>query len=156
MTRGWARRVAVSAVAFVVIYAALSFFSFEPDFAGLLLLSAVVAASVWLVVDALVDLRPSWTVPIGSATSSAELDTRLATYVRMLENHRTGTSPDGALRDRLTRLADARLLERHGLGRGDPEGRERLGPELLSVIEGPPRRVAIAELDRLVRRLEEL
>jgi hypothetical protein len=88
--------------------------------------------------------------------SSSELDIRLATYVRMLEDHRTGSTPDSALRDRLARLADARLLERLALSRSDPEGRERLGPEVLSVIEGPARRLTVAEVDRAVRRLEEL
>ena len=156
MTRGWRGRILASTLLFIVLYAALSIFSFEPDFGGLFLLSAVVAASVWLIVDALVDLRPSWTVTADSATSSLQLDTRLATYIRIVEHHLKGTNPDATLRDRLATLADARLLERHGLRRGDAAGRDLLGPELLSVIEGSVRRLTVAELDRHVRRLEEL
>jgi hypothetical protein len=156
VTRGWTRRITLSAVLLLLVFVGLSVFSFDPDPAGLLLLGAVVAASLWLVVDAMVDLRPSWTPAAVPTASSSELDIRLATYVRMLEDHRTGSTPDSALRDRLARLADARLLERLALSRSDPEGRERLGPEVLSVIEGPARRLTVAEVDRAVRRLEEL
>lgn len=156
MTRGWTGRVLVSVVGLVVLYVVLSVLSFEPDLAGLLLMGAVVAASVWLVLDAIADLRPSWSLAAPTATSSLELDSRLAACIRLVEDHRTAATPDGALRDRLVALAEARLRERHGLAIDTHEGRALLGTELMSVIETPARRLGAGEIDRLVRRIEEL
>ena len=39
---------------------------------------------------------------------------------------------------------------------GDPEVAPRLGPILLSVIEGPPRPLRPAEIEECIRRIEEL
>lgn len=156
MTRQWAGRLTLSAAVFVGVYVVLRLQSNEPELGGLLLLGAVCAAMVWLVLDVLVDSRPVWMIDADPPTTPPQLDPRLATHVRILEHHLTSAAPDAALRDSLARLARDRLSQRRGLHPDDAEARELLGPELLSVIDGSTRRISLTELDRHVRRLEEL
>jgi hypothetical protein len=152
----WATRV-VALVALVVgLYVALELLDYEPRPLRLALLVTVCLAAAWLVVDVIGDLGPNWYVQSPPSTSWAGQDAHLATYLRVLEGHVTAETPHTNLRDRLAALADRRLAQRHGMGRDEPAARELLGPELLAVLEGPPRRLRVAEIERLVRRIEEL
>ncbi len=156
MGSSWPVRVGTLVGFTAVLYVVLRVFYYEPHLVPLALLVTVCAAVGWLVVDVLGDLGPSWEVQASADSVGTGQDGRLSMYLRVLEGHLTSTAPDESLRDRLRQLADRRLMQRHGLDRIDPEGRERLGPELLAVVEGPPRRLSVTELDRHVHRIEEL
>jgi len=94
------------------------------------------------------DLRPRVTTP-GS-------DRSLAAYVRLLESNETSSTADPRLRDLLRRLTDERLARRHGLARTDPAARELLGRDLLTFLDGPPRKPSRRQLDDHLRRIEAL
>jgi hypothetical protein len=51
---------------------------------------------------------------------------------------------------------DLVLRQRHGIGREDPTAAGLLGPELTAVLTSPPRRLSRPEIERCVRRIEEL
>lgn len=152
----WPVRVALLVALVVVLYVVLRVFYYEPNLLPLVLVVTVCMAVSWLIVDVLGDLGPDWQVTAPTPSVAASQDARLATYVRIVEGHLTANIPDDALRDRLRSLADQRLAQRHGLDRIDPEGRALLGPDLLGVLEGPPRRLGPPEIDRHLRRIEEL
>jgi hypothetical protein len=152
----WAVRVVALVVLVVGLHVALELLAYEPRPLHLALLVTVCLAVAWLVADVLGDLGPNWDVQGTTAWSYEGQDARIATYLRVLEGHVTSGTPDGNLRDRLAVLADRRLAQHHGLRRGDQAARELLGPDLLDVLEGPPRRLRVAEIDRHVRRIEEL
>jgi len=156
MGSSWPVRVGTLVGFTAVLYVVLRVFYYEPHLVPLALLVTVCTAVGWLVVDVLGDLGPSWEVHASADSVGTGHDARLSTYLRVLEGHLTSTTPDESLRDRLRQLADQRLAQRFGLDRIDPEGRARLGPELLVILEGPPRRLTVAELDRHVHRIEEL
>jgi len=156
MGSSWPVRVGLLVGFTAVLYVVFRVFYYEPHLVPLALLVTVCTAVGWMVVDVLGDLGPSWQVQAQADSVGTGQDARLATYLRVLEGHLTSTAPDDSLRDRLRQLADQRLLQRHGLDRIDPEGRARLGPELLAVLEGQPRRLSATELDRHVHRIEEL
>lgn len=156
MRRRWTSRIAGLVLLVAALQIGLTVVDFAPRLPRLALLVTVCVAVAWLVVDVLGDLGPSWAVAREPAVGPPGQDARLATYLRVLESHATSSTVDGALRDRLARLADRQLERRHGLDRIDPEGRERLGPELLAVVEGGPRHLDVAEIDGHLRRIEEL
>jgi hypothetical protein len=152
----WVVRGVVLVALVAGLYLAFELFDYEPRPLPLALLVTVCLAVGWLVVDVLGDLGPGWEVPAPSASSYDGQDARLATYLRVLEGHVGSAGPDDHLRDRLAVLADRRLAQRHGLRRDEPAARELLGPDLLAVLDGPPRRLKVAEIDRHLRRIEEL
>jgi hypothetical protein len=136
-------------VVFVVV-------DFEPDALRLALVVALVVVTWALVLDSLADAGPSWEVDAAHPTRPPGQDPRTARYLSLLESHVTARTPDGALQDRIAALADLALRQRHGLGRDDPAADGLLGPDLAAVLAAPPRRLSKAEIDRCVRRIEEL
>jgi len=156
MRTRWVVRVGGLALLVVVLYTGFAFFDYEPRLVPLALLATVCVAATWLVVDVLGEIGPSWDVPpLVHAVPPGE-DGRLATNLRIVEGHVTSTTPDGALQHRLRQLADLQLVRRHGLTVDDPRADELLGPELLSVLDDPPRRLRVEEIERQVRRIEEM
>ena len=155
MTSNWTVRLGVLAVVVVGLYVLLSIFDYDPHPVRLALLTTVAMAAVWLTSDVLVDAGAAWNVYSDQPVSEGQLDPRLATYLRTLEGHLTSSTADTALRDRLAVLADRRLAKR-GLRRGDAEARDLLGPDLSAILDGPPRRMAVSEINRHVTRIEEL
>jgi len=156
MHASWPVRVALLGALVAVLYVVLRVFYYEPHLLPLALLVTLCMSVAWLVVDVLGDLGPDWQVLAPVPSVAASQDVRLATYLRVVEGHLTANVPDESLRDRLRTLADQRLAQRHGLDRIDPEGRALLGPDLLAVLEGPARRLGADEIDRHLRRIEEL
>lgn len=152
----WWWRVALAAVLFVVLSIVFVRVEFEPDIVRLGLLVALVVALVGLVLDSLPEVAPLWHVHVVRATTPPGQDRRTSLNLRILEGHLTGRTPGTALRDRLGVLADQVLRVRHDLGRDDPGAAELLGPELDRVLTEPPRRLSRAEIERCVRRIEEL
>jgi len=76
--------------------------------------------------------------------------------MRMLESHLTAAEPTTMLRDRLARLAEARMRQRHGVGLADPQAKDLLGERTLGVLRGPVRRLSKADIAEAVTRIEEL
>lgn len=84
------------------------------------------------------------------------VERRLATYTRMIESSQTARQVDPLVRDLLRRIVDERLDRRHGLTRADPAAAPLLGLELLSVLDGPPRRITPDRLSTYLDRIEQL
>ncbi len=156
MRHTWVTRLGWLLAAVVGFNLALVVLDYEPRLVRVALLTTVCIAVTWLVSDVLGDLGPGWRVRLDAPLTEPGHDHRLAAYLRVVEGHLTSSTPDAGLRDRLARLVDHRLARRHGLRRHDPEAVERIGPDLLAVLDGPPRRLSAAEIDRHVRRIEEL
>ena len=156
MTRRWLTRLAVFVVGDAVLLLGLRYADFEPDALRLSLLAAAGLAAAWLVVDTVTEPGPPWTVESRTVARSAGVDARLATYLRVLEDHVAAGVPNASLRDRLATLAAQRLELHHGLTLTDPAAAALLGPELASALTGPPRRLHRAELEDFVTRIEEL
>jgi len=156
MRTRWLVRVGGLALLVVVLYTGFAFFDYQPRLVPLALLATVCVATSWLAGDVLGDLGPGWEVlPVRYVVPPGE-DARLGTYLSVVEGHVTSTTPDGALQHRLRQLADLQLVRRHGLTVDDPRADELLGPELLSVLDDPPRRLRVEQIERQVRRVEEM
>lgn len=141
MSRRWLLRVAVASACGLAGWLVAVVVRFEPRPVGWTLLVVVFFSLVWLVLDTL-DARPArWqvTVPGSSGTSVPEvtLDERL------LSSHLAASEPDDALRERLLALARSR----------DPALAD---PLLQGLAAGPPRRLSLAEIDRILTHLEEI
>ncbi len=158
MTARWSLRLGVLATAVVTLYTVLSIFDYDPHPVRLALLTTLAMAAAWLVSDVLVDGGAAWNVYSDPLVTEGQLDPRLAAYLRTLEGHLTSSTADAGLRDRLAALADRRLAKR-GLHRDGPSGaeaRDLLGADLAGTLDGPPRRMSVAEITRHVTRIEEL
>ena len=152
----WVRRAVAAVALLVVLDIVLGVFEFAPDHLRLALVVALAVAVIGLVVDSIAEVGSAGRVePIGSGVATAT-DPHLASYVRVLESHLTARGADAALRDRLAALCDERLSRRHALTRDDPAAEGLLGTELLGVLAGPPRRLQREQIDRYLRRIEDL
>ena len=152
--RRW--RAAWAVVAAAALYVVARLLDFDPDPVRLTLLVLVCLAAAALFVDAIGGDDQGWDVVPVTWVPQAGMDHGFSSYLRVLEGHLTVDVPDNVLSDRLAGLARLRLEQRHGLLLGDPRADELLGPELTAVLTGPPRRLSRAEIDRCVRRIEEL
>jgi hypothetical protein len=140
----------------LVLYVVLALLHFDPDPLRLGLLVLVCVAAAALFVDAFDTRGEGWELQQAHWVTPPGQDQGFSSYLHAIEHHLTVDVPDGALRDRLARLAALRLEQRHGVVLGDPRADDLLGPELVDVLSGPPRRLSRAEIDRCVRRMEEL
>lgn len=154
--RGLWWRLGGAALLTAVLYVAFTLLEFEPHLVPLALLVVVAVAAVGLFVDGLGVDDQSWTVQVERWAKEPGLDPRFSLYLRTIESHLTAQTPDATLRDRFADLAGRRLEQRHGVRLGDPRAGELLGPDLTAVLDGPPRRLSRAEIDRCVQRIEEL
>ena len=154
--RRWWRRLAAGVALFAFLQVGAVLVDFEPDPLRLGLVVALVVATWALVVDALADPGPPWTVEAVHPARPPGQDARTARTLSLLESHVTARAPDGALRDRLATLAELVLRQRHGIGRDDPAAAALLGPELADVLASPPRRLSRPEIERCVQRIEAL
>jgi hypothetical protein len=126
-----------------------------PRLLPMFLFACAVVAILALVRDAEVFGTVDWEYYAEAHATAYALDGGLFANVRMIENHLNARDLDPALQSRLRRLTDGRLA-RLGLDRSDPDVSARLGPTLTGIIEGPPRRLEVAEIAECVRRIEEL
>ena len=154
--RRWWWRALVGVAIVVAVNALARVTDTQLDQLRLVLVVAVVVAAAGLVVDAAQVEGVRWHVAAEPRDVQGSTDPRTASYLRVLESHLTSREPGSALRDRLGDLADHVLALRHDLTRTDPGAVALLGPELHRVLTEPPRRLAVDEIDRCVRRIEEL
>ena len=130
----WWWRALVGLGVYAALEVTLTVFDFAPDALRLALLVAVCTAAVGLLVDGVGDYQAHWEPdPVRSVVPPGQ-DLRLASYVRLVEDHLTARHPDGALRDRLVALSDGALA---------------------GELSGPPRRLTPAQIDDYLRRIEE-
>src|SRR5213079_1644493 len=128
----------------------------EADELRLALVVALVVGAAGLLVD-VTSVEPAvWTESTERETGLGRLDPRTAAYLRILESHLSARETDVALRARLRDLTDGTLRARHDLEVDDPRAQELLGSELCTVLTGPPRRLHPDEIERCVKRIEEL
>ena len=154
--RGLWWRLSGAALLTVGLYVGFAALEFEPHALPLALLILVSVAAIGLVVDGLGLHGETWSVETVRWAAPPGQDPRFSLYLRTLESHLTAQTPEPTLRDRFAELAERRLAQRHGVRRDDPRAAELLGPDLTAVLDGPPRRLSRAEIDRCVRRIEEL
>lgn len=138
------------------LYVAFAVLEFEPHALPLALLVVVAVAALGLFLDGLGIDGQSWTVETERWAVPPGQDPRFSLYLRTIESHLTAQTPEATLRDRFAELAMRRLEQRHGVRRGDPRAAELLGADLTAILDGPPRRLSRAEIERCVRRIEEL
>lgn len=155
MSRRWWFRLTVWALAAVALAAGFRWAGYDVDPLVLGLVSGVGAASVWLLVDTATDLAADWSRGTATGGWQPAGDRALASYARILEDHRAAKDPGPVLRDRLAVLARRRLAVR-GLALEEPAARELLGEAVWGALTGPPRRLGLAELETIMDGVEEL
>lgn len=149
-------RTVVALALALVLYVVLALLDFDPDPLRLTLLVLVCVAAVALFADAFDTGEAAWDVEVARWAPQPGQDRGFASTLHAIEHHLTVDVPDSDLRDRLARVAALRLEQRHGMVLGDPRADDLLGPELTDIVTGPPRRLSRTEIDRCVRRMEEL
>jgi hypothetical protein len=154
--RFWWRWLGATAFLLGVVMGVLALNGSTWHFWPLLLLVAFTTAVLALVNVGTVNESPDWTVDSVQALGPAGQDSRLGMYARAISGHLDARVADHTLRDRLADLADRRLRQRHGLALADPAALRLLGEEAFGVLTGPPRRLSRDEIQRCVRRIEEL
>jgi len=147
---------ALGVASYAVLMAVAVWADLLPDPTRVAFFMAVAIALTGLLVDSVPSSAPSWRVDVARPAHPPGHDHRTSLYLRVMEGHLTARHPDAALRDRLATAASGALTVRHGLGLRDPAARELLGPDLVRVLTGPPRRLSKAEIDRCVTRIELL
>ena len=109
-----------------------------------------------LVLESLADAGPSWTVEAVHPARPPGQDARTARNLSLLQSHVTARTPDGALQDRLAALWTSCSASATESAARTPAAAGLLGPELTAVLTSPPRRLSRPEIERCVRRIEEL
>lgn len=153
--RRWIARGLISGIAFA---GAAMFFWIErarPLLVPLLLLVLAITAILGLVLDSIGEGRPDWSTLRIDELSKIGQDRGLAANVRMIEDHLNARVAGGTLRRRLARLTDDRLA-RMGLTRTKNDAADHLGSTLRDVLDGPPRKLRLAEIEECVKTIEEL
>ncbi len=156
VARFWWGWLAATAVACGVFWGLLVVLGTDPRPGPLFLLVALVMAVLALVNLNVTTDATTWDVHASQASAGPGQDTRLAMYARVLSGHLDSRDPDAQLRDRLAELAAARLRQRHGIGLDDAAATGLLGPEVVAILTGAPRRLGRGEIENAVRRIEEL
>jgi hypothetical protein len=160
-TRMWATRIGTALGLWAVVVLVAQVFGNQPDVPLLALLTAAVAATLWLYLD--VSTRsetPSWELPDDAPVRPPGEDPRLALLTRVVAGHLDARDVGDALHRHLLQLADRRLVARHGITReADPDrAAALLGPELTALAgQRPPHpRLDPRRIDVLLSRIEAL
>lgn len=154
--RTWRRRLLGGAVAYAALEVGLELAKADPDPVRPAVLVACGVAVLGLLSDALADAEPSWDIEVEVPSLRERGDPQLRHYVGLIDAHLAARNPDPALRDRLRLLTAQVLAQRHAVSLENARGRELVGAELSAVIDGPPRRLTPAEIDRFLTQIEEL
>ncbi len=154
--RQWLLRIPFAVIITVLAWVVATVMDFRPDLALLTLYVAVGTALFSVAYQSFGDAPIGWKPQETVSMRPLGLDVGTNSAMRMLENHLTTSEPTPMLRDRLARLAEARLRQNHGVGLSDPEAADLLDTRTLDVLRGPVRRLTKTEIDRIVTRIEEL
>ncbi|SFI81062.1 hypothetical protein [Nocardioides psychrotolerans] len=152
----WWRRAALAVVVAAAVLTIGELADTGFDVARVCLLVVLAVAATGFVLDALGKPAPTWGTDTVRPAAPRGLDLQTQRYLSVMESHLAATLPDRALRDRLVLLAERTLRVRHGETPGSVRGQELLGPELLGLVDDPPRRLTRSEIERHVQRIESL
>ncbi len=153
--RWWFRLVVLIGATAAMLWAGERF-EMDPDPLRVVLVTAAVVVLAGLLVDAAPPPRPAWVLDEVHIADLQRRDPRTAANLRILEHHLSVTRPDSALRDRLADLTEQVLRVRHGERPETARAYRLMGPELTRVVNDRPRRLDRAEIERCIRRIEEL
>jgi hypothetical protein len=154
--RRWWWRVTGGVIAFAAIEGAVRLVHGRADELRLALVVALVVCASALLVDASPVEPAAWAGHVEAEAGLARLDPRTASYLRIIESHLSARDVDGGLRKRLRELADQTLRARHDITLDDPRAEELLGHELGRVLNESPTKLDPDQIDRCVKRIEEL
>jgi hypothetical protein len=154
--RRWWWRLAGAVLAFAGIEVTMALIHGQTDELRLALLVALVVCAAGLLVDASPVEPAAWSSQPEPEAGLARLDPRTASYLRIIESHLSSHEVDNALRNRMRQLTDQTLRARHDLTVDDPRAQELLGRELCRVLGEAPTRLDPDQIDRCVKRIEEL
>ena len=154
--RRWWWRLAGGLLAFAGIEITMVLINGHTNELRLALVVALVVCSAGLLIDASPVAPAVWSGHAEPEPGLARLDPRTASYLRIIESHLTAREGDPALRNRLRRLTDQTLRARHDLTLDDPRAEELLGHDLRRVLGEAPTRLNPDQIDRCVKRIEEL
>jgi hypothetical protein len=154
--RRWWWRAAGGVIAFGSIEGGTLVIHGQADELRLALVVALVVCASALLIDATPVEPAVWTSHVEPEGGLGRLDPRTASYLRILESHLSAREVDGALRSRLQELAAQTLRVRHDLALDDPRAEELLGHELSRVLNESPTKLDPDQIDRCVKRIEEL
>lgn len=153
--RWWLRVVVLLASAAAVLWVG-GRLEMDPDPVRVVLMTAAVVVLVGLLLDAAPPPAPGWRLEEAHVADFHRRDPRTAANLRILEHHLAMNRADSALRDRLAELVEQVLLVRHGEHPETARAYQLMGPELTAVVNDPPRKLRREEIERCVRRIEEL
>ena len=153
--RWWFRLVVLIASAATVLWMGARS-KMDPDPVAVVLVTAAVVVLLGLLVDAIPTPAPGWHLEESHIADLRRRDPRTAANLRILEHHLAMSRADSGLRDRLADLTEQVLRVRHGERPETARAYRLMGPELTRVVNDPPRRLDRAEIERCVRRIEEL
>jgi hypothetical protein len=154
--RRWWWRLAGGVVAFTGIEITMTLIHGQADELRLALVVALVVCASGLLVDASPVQPAVWAFHGEPEAGLARLDPRTAAYLRIIEGHLSSREVDTALRYRLRQLTDQTLRARHDLTLDDPRAEELLGHELRRVLTEAPTKLNTDQIERCVKRIEEL
>lgn len=153
--RWWFRLAVMIAAAIATLWAGARF-EMDPDPVGVVLVTAAVVVLAGLMVDAVPAPSPAWVLEELHIAEIHRRDPRTAANLRILEHHLSVTRPDSALRDRLAGLTEQVLMLRHGERPETARAYQLMGPELTRLVNDPPYKLDREQIERCVRRIEEL
>ena len=154
--RRWWWRLAGGLVAFSAIEVGTHVIHGQADELRLALVVALVVCASAMLVDATPVQPRVWAGHVERESGLARLDPRTALYLRIIEGHLSAREADAGLRNRLRELTDQTLRARHDLTLDDPRAEALLGHELRRVLTEHATRLDPDQIDRCVRRIEEL
>jgi hypothetical protein len=153
--RWWFRLAVMIAAAIATLWAGARF-EMDPDPVGVVLVTAAVVVLAGLMVDAVPAPPPAWVLEESHIAEIHRRDPRTAANLRILEHHLGVARPDSALRDRLADLTEQVLMVRHGERPETAKAYQLMGPELTRLVNDPPYKLDREQIERCVRRIEEL
>jgi hypothetical protein len=153
--RWWLRLVVLVASAALFLWGGERL-GMDPDPVRVVLITAAVVVLVGLLLDVAPPPAPGWRLDEAHAADYHRRDPRTAANLRILEHHLAVRHPDAALRDRLAELTEGVLLVRHGEHPETARAYRLMGPELTRVVNEQPRKLRREEIERCVKRIEEI
>lgn len=157
----WGPRIVLAAFVWLFACSIAYLWQLEPQPGLLALVVLSVLALVWGFLDISESVEPlRWEQYVDEPVARRGEDPRLSLLTRIISGHLDSrVVMNHQLHRRLSAVADERLMAHHGLSReADPRrAAEVLGAELSGYLEGPRnRRLTIAQIDRLMTRIEAL
>ena len=137
VTREWAGRLGAAALVGAIGFGATVLMDFDPQPVAYVVMVLLVFCVLWLVLDTVNTSPARWLPSLPASTDRVDEST---SDLRVLTSHQQANHPSDVLRERLVALARGR----------DPGLADELDAEL-----APGRRIAPADIDRILTRIEE-